>query len=97
MARKSLLQPDLRGSVGFTGGHADRVPAKITCGGSRIGQTLAGGEFLPLGKEKILIAKQVAIVHDTRLAPHVYGECIVPVLKLYSQRCAAAAKFSANK
>jgi len=43
-----LLQPDLRGSVGFTGGHVDWVPEKITCGGSRIGQTLAGGEFLPL-------------------------------------------------
>jgi hypothetical protein len=65
-----LLQPDLRGSVGFTGGHVDSVPAKITCGGNRIAQTVAGGEFLSLRKEKILIAKQVAIVHDTRLVRH---------------------------
>jgi hypothetical protein len=43
-----LLQPDLRGSVGFTCGQVDRVAAKITSGRNRIGQTFAGGEFLPL-------------------------------------------------
>ena len=30
------LQPDLRGGVGFTGGHIDRVPTRFTCGGNRI-------------------------------------------------------------
>jgi hypothetical protein len=42
------MQPDLRGGVGFTGGHVDRVPGKLISGGNRIDQTLAGGEFLPL-------------------------------------------------
>jgi hypothetical protein len=43
-----LLQSDLYSGVVFAGGHVDRVPAKLTCGGDRIDQTLAGGEFLPL-------------------------------------------------
>jgi hypothetical protein len=89
-----LLQPDLRGGVGFTGSHVDWVRAKLTGGGNRIDQTLASGEFLPLRKEEILVAKQVALVHGSRPVPHDCCECIVPVLKLYSQRGAAAARFS---
>jgi len=43
-----LMQAGLRGGIGFTGGHIDRVPAKLRCGGNRIGQTLARGKFLLL-------------------------------------------------
>jgi hypothetical protein len=43
-----LVQPELRGGIGFTRGHVGHVPAKLTCGGDRIDQTLAVGEFLPL-------------------------------------------------
>jgi hypothetical protein len=63
------MQPDLRGGVGFIGCHVDRVPAKLTCGGDQTDQTLASGEFLPLRKEDILIAKQVALVHGRNPVP----------------------------
>jgi hypothetical protein len=42
-----LMQPDLRGGIGFTGGHVDGVAANFTRRGDRTDQTLAGGEFLP--------------------------------------------------
>jgi hypothetical protein len=42
------LQSDLRGSVGFTGSHVDRIAANLTCGGNQTDQTLSGGEFLAL-------------------------------------------------
>jgi hypothetical protein len=74
-----------------------RVPAKFTCCGNRTDQTLACGEFLPLREEKVLIAKKVALVHDSRPISDDCCECIAPVLRLYSQRCAAAAKFSVGE
>jgi hypothetical protein len=44
----SLLQTDLHGGDGSTHGDVSRVPAKLPCGGNRIGQALAVGDFLPL-------------------------------------------------
>jgi hypothetical protein len=64
-----LMQPDLHGCVSFAGGYIDRVPVRFTCGVNRIDQTLAGGEFLSLREEEILIAKQVALVHGTHPIP----------------------------
>jgi len=61
-----LMQSDLRGSVGFTGGHIDRIPAKLTCHGNRFTQALAGREFLLFGKKKVLIVIHFAIVHFSR-------------------------------
>jgi hypothetical protein len=78
-----LVHPDLRGGIGFTCGHVDWVPAELPSGGNRISQTLAGGEFLPLCKEKILVAKQVALVHGSHPVPYDYCEYIAPDLRLY--------------
>jgi hypothetical protein len=63
-----LLQPDLRCRVSFTGRHIDRVAAKVRSVGIRIEQGFTGGEFLLFRKEKILVAKQVALIHDSPLA-----------------------------
>jgi hypothetical protein len=89
-----LMQLDMRRGVGFTGGDVGRVPAKVAGGGHRFGQPLAGGEFLPLRKEEILIPKQFIVVHDRRPAPHDNWEGLVPLTKLYSQTGAAASRFS---
>jgi hypothetical protein len=47
---------------------------------------------LPLRKEKILIMKQIAIVHGSRPVPHDCFECVAPAFRLYRQRNAAAAR-----
>jgi Mg2+-importing ATPase len=52
--------------IKLAAGDIDRVPAKFTCGGNRIDQTLSVGEFLPLREEEILIAKHVANIHASR-------------------------------
>jgi hypothetical protein len=58
-----LVQPDLRAGIGFTIGYVDPVPGRLACGGNQTDQALAVGEFLPLRKEEILVAKHVALVH----------------------------------
>jgi len=51
---------------------------KFAASGNRPGQTLAGGQFMLLCQEQILIAKKVILVHGGRPVPELPSPQIIP-------------------
>ena len=51
---------------------------RFAASGNRPGQTFAGGQFMLLREEQILIAKKVTLVHGGRRVPELPSPQIIP-------------------